>query len=439
MRAAFVALLALLFWGAAAAPAHADPGDIALRAARIFDGTSDRVVAGGVVLIRNGKIAAVGPRVAVPADAQVIDLGDATLLPGFIDAHVHLGGESSQDWNKDLVDGLRRTVPEATLRAASFARKTLRAGFTTVRNVGSSDFIDIGLRNGIEAGYVEGPRILAAGSALGARGGHCDGTGFPYGLFGAESGLKDGIASGADGFRDAVRFNHKYGADVIKICATGGVLSLGDDIDTPQLTDAEMRAIVDEAHRLRRKVAAHAHGDSGARAAVTAGVDSIEHGTFLTRATFELMKQRGTYLVPTLLAYEGINPDVRKMPPELTKKARAAIAGRAASMKLAITLGIKIALGTDAAVTPHGGNAREFGLMVRYGLTPAAALRAGTAAAADLLGIADQAGTLAAGKVADVVAVPGNPLDDITATERVFFVMKGGAVVRNDPPRPAKR
>jgi len=259
------------------------------------------------------------------------------------------------------------------------------------------------------------------------------------GRFGAETGLKDGIASGAERFRDAVRFQIKYGADVIKVCATGGVLSLHDSVDAPQLSKSEMAAIIDEAHRLGRKVAAHAHGDIGAREAVEAGIDSIEHGSFLTANTIALMKRRGTYLVPTLMEYEGIDPDRgAKLPPELAAKARAAIRGRAASMKLAIGRGVKVALGTDAGVVPHGTNAREFRLMVKYGMSPAAALRAGTAAAADLLGIADQIGTVVKGKVADLVAVPGDPLQDITVTERVFFVMKGGEVVRRDAPEPSR-
>ena len=434
MRAAFVALLALLFWGAAAAPAHADPGDIALRAARIFDGTSDRVVAGGVVLIRNGKIAAVGPRVAVPADAQVIDLGDATLLPGFIDAHVHLGGESSQDWNKDLVDGLRRTVPEATLRAASFARKTLRAGFTTVRNVGSSDFIDIGLRNGIEAGYVEGPRILAAGSALGARGGHCDGTGFPYGLFGAESGLKDGIASGADGFRDAVRLQVKYGALAIKICATGGVLSPTDSAGAQQYTEEEMHAIVETARMLSRRVAAHAHGAEGIKAAVRAGVTSIEHGSILDSEAVRLMVQHGTWLVPTLMAGEQVSQlaQAGRLPPAIAAKALAIAPRMQASFRLALGAGVKIALGTDAGVFQHGRNGHEFTLMVRYGMTPMQAIQAGTLSGATLLGRETEVGSVATGKFADLVAVKGDPLQDIAVLEHVDFVMKGGSVFKRD-------
>jgi imidazolonepropionase-like amidohydrolase len=440
------ALLALLVLSAAApaarAQARARPATavapIALKAQRLYDGRSNRLVSDAVVIVQGGEIAAVGSKLPIPSGARVIDLGDVTIMPGFIDVHVHLTGERSSDWNKDLVDDMRRGVPESAIRAATFAQRTLNAGFTTVRNVGAEEFIDFGLRDAIAHGWTRGPRILAAGHALGARGGHCDETGFPYDRFGHETGIKDGIAAGAERFREAVRFQVKYGADVIKVCVTGGVLSLADAVDAPQLTAAEMVALIDEAHRLGRKVAAHAHGDRGAREAVEAGIDSIEHGTFLSRSTMAIMKRRGTYLVPTLMAYEGVDPDKNKLPPEIAAKARAAVRGRAASMKLALEAGLKIALGTDSGVTRHGQNAREFRLMVKYGMTPAAALRAGTSAAADLLGIANQVGTVAKGKAADLVAVPGNPLQDVTVTERPLFVMKGGEVVRRDSPEPER-
>jgi imidazolonepropionase-like amidohydrolase len=432
-RAVVLAAVALVLGAAPAAAQQVPaPKTIALRAKRVFDVVTGKHIPNGVVLVQGERITGVGRNLAIPAGAQLIDLGDATLLPGFIDAHTHLSGQRSDDWNQDVIDGLRRDVPEESIRAAAFAERTLRAGFTTVRNVGAGDFVDVGVRDAVEHGWARGPRVVAGAHALGARGGHCDETGFPAGRFGAETGVADGIAAGPDGFRDAVRYQIKYGADVIKICATGGVLSLKDDVDAPQLTAREMEAIVDEAHRLRRKVAAHAHGDGGARAAVTAGVDSIEHGTFLTRETFALMKKRGAFLVPTLMAYEAIDPDRSKFPAEIARKARAAMRGRAASMKLAVSMGIKIALGTDAGVITHGTNAREFRLMVKHGLTPVAALRAGTSSAATLLGVAADTGTLVRGKRADIVAVPGDPLADITATERVFFVMKSGAVVRHD-------
>jgi len=273
--------------------------------------------------------------------------------------------------------------------------------------------------------------MLVATQALGARGGHCDTTGFPYLLFGKEPGIAEGIASGADAFRDAVRFEVKYGADVIKVCATGGVLSLTDEVDTPQLTQAEMDAIVDEAHRLRKKTAAHAHGAEGAKVAIRAGIDSIEHGSFLDDEALRMMKERGTYFVPTLMAgeYAGGRKTTRTYPPEIAAKAKAALEARSAAFRNAVRMGVKIAFGTDSAVSPHGRNAEEFALLVEHGLTPAAALRTSVAAAA-LLGVDRKTGTLEAGKDADVVAVPGDVLADVHATEKVSFVMKGGTVYK---------
>jgi imidazolonepropionase-like amidohydrolase len=411
---------------------------VVLKAARMFDGRSDSTVPNAMIVIEAGTIQAVGPGLRVPAGARVIDLGDATLLPGFIDAHVHLTGESSDDWYRAALEGLRRTVAEKAIRATEYARRTLVAGFTTVRNVGADDYIDVGLRNGINAGVIPGPRMLVSTSALGARGGHCDATGFPYLLFGKEPGMAEGIASGADAFRDAVRFEVKYGADVLKVCATGGVLSLSDEVDTPQLTQAEMDAIVDEAHRLRKKTAAHAHGAEGAKVAIRAGIDSIEHGSFLDEEALRLMKERGTYFVPTLMAgeYAGGRKSARTYPPEIAAKARAAVEARSGAFRNALRMGVKIAFGTDSAVSPHGRNAEEFALLVEHGMSPAAALRTATSVAAALLGLDKRAGTLEPGKDADVVAVPGDVLADIRATERVSFVMREGKVYRNDAVKP---
>ncbi len=407
------------------------PEIVAIKAARLFDGKGDSLVRNAVILVEGSKIKAAGSGIAIPQGARVVDLGDATLLPGLIDAHTHITFESSDNWAETAVERLRSGVAESAILATSYARKTLLAGFTTVRDVGATDDIDIGLRNSIRAGVVPGPRLLASGGGLGARGGHCDDTGVPYKLFGYESGLEHGIASGPDQFRDAVRFRLKYGADVIKVCATGGVLSLGDEVDTPQLTQAEMDAIVDEAHRLRKKVAAHAHGAEGAKIAVRAGVDSIEHGSFLDEEAWRLMKQRGTFLVPTLMAGEYVTAPERKYPAEIAEKARAARAARSTSFRKALEIGVRIAYGTDSAVSPHGRNAEEFKLLVDHGMSPAAALRAATSSAAELLGIARLTGTLEAGKEADIVAVPGDPLADIRRMEQVHFVMKGGKVFKS--------
>ena len=380
-------------------------------------------------------IKTVGSGLAAPAGATVIDLGDATLLPGFLDAHTHLTGESGDNWYVDAVTQLRRTVPEQALRASELARRTLLAGFTTVRDVGSTEYVDVALRNAIADGVVPGPRMLVAVHALGSRGGHCDNNGFPYLLFGREPGIADGIASGPDQFRDAVRFQVKYGADVIKTCASGGVLSLADAVDTPQVVQAEMDAIVDETHRLGKKAAAHSHGAEAAKVAIRAGIDSIEHGSFLDEEAHRMMKEKGTWLVPTALAAEYTGRRPRSYPPEIAQKAKAAAAASEVSLKRAIQMGVRIAFGTDSGVSPHGRNAEEFALLVRHGMTPAAALRAATSGSAELLGLAATVGTLEPGKEADIIAVPGDPLADVRATERVRFVMKGGKVFRNDERR----
>jgi imidazolonepropionase-like amidohydrolase len=437
MNARWLAVPSLLTL-ALSAPAHAQeaaPAVTVLKAARLFDGTRDTTVPDGVVIVEGSVIKAVGSGLAVPAGAVVVDLGDATLLPGIIDAHVHLTGEGGENWYKDVVDGLRRGVAEQAIRATELAKRTLMSGVTTVRNVGAGEFVDVGLRNSIAAGVVPGPRMLVATNSLGSRGGHCDTTGFPYLLFGRESGIQDGIAAGPDQFRDAVRFAVKYGADVIKVCASGGVLSLGDAVDTPQLTQAEMDALVDEAHHLRKRTAAHAHGAEAAKVAIRAGIDSIEHGSFLDDEAVRMMKAKGTYLVPTALAVEYTGRRPRNFPPEIAAKAKAAAEAHSAAMKRAVAAGVTIAFGTDSGVSPHGKNAEEFGLLVQYGgLSPAAALRT-VGASARLLGLEKETGTLEAGKLADVIAVPGDVLADVRATEKVLFVMRAGTVYRNDRAR----
>jgi imidazolonepropionase-like amidohydrolase len=407
-----------------------------LKAARLFDGKGDALMSPGVVVVTGGRITGVGTSATVPAGAEVIDLGDATLLPGLIDAHTHLTLPYGEDYNREQLDDLRETIAEKALDASVNARVTLMVGITTVRDVGSSDYLDVGLRNAIAKGDVPGPRMLVTVHALGATGGHCDGQdGFHAGLFGHESGPLEGVINGPDQARYAVRLDHKYGADMIKVCASGGVLSPTDDVDTPQLTQEELNAIVDEAHALRRKTAAHAHGAEAAKRAIRAGIDSIEHGSFLDEEALDMMKARGTYLVPTLMAAQGLQEKFDRgiyMPPAIAAKGHAAITAMHATFQRALAKGVKIGMGTDAGVYPHGRNTEEFHQMVDLGMKPAAALRAGTSADADLLGIADKLGTLETGKFADVVAVPGDPLQNIRQVEHVFFVMKEGVIYKNE-------
>ena len=412
-----------------------------LKAAAMFDGQHDTLVTPGLVVVTGGRIVAVGRDTAIPAGAEVIDLGDATLLPGFIDAHTHLTFPYSDDYNKEELESLQKTIAERALDASVNARVTLMAGFTTVRDVGSTDYLDVGLRNAIAHGDVPGPRMLVTVHALGSTGGHCDfQAGFRQGIFGHEAGPLDGVINGPDQARYAVRLDHKYGADMIKVCASGGVLSPTDDVDTPQLTQEELNAIVDEAHSLHRKTAAHAHGAEAAKRAIRAGIDSIEHGSFMDDEDLDMMKQRGTYFVPTLMAAQGLQEKFDRniyIPPAIAAKAHLAINSMHSTFQRALAKGVNIGLGTDAAVYPHGRNAEEFHQMVDLGMKPAAALKAGTSADADLLGIADKIGTLEPNKFADIVAVPGDPLQNVRQTEHVFFVMKEGIIYKNDKPAPA--
>jgi imidazolonepropionase-like amidohydrolase len=415
---------------ALAAPPPAPAAPVVVRAARLFDGRSDRLVSPGVVVVQGNRILATGPSAAIPSGARVIDLGDATLLPGLIDAHTHVTSEISDDWRKDELDLLKMPLAEVAIRSTVYARRTLLAGFTTIRDLGSNDQLDVGLRNAIREGVVPGPRILASVVAVGATAGHCDVHGYRPGALAQESAL--GVADGPDAIRAKVRQMVKLGADVVKVCASGGVLSETDDVDAPQLTEAELGALVDEAHALRRRAAAHCHGATAAKRAVRAGIDSIEHGSFLDEEALDLMKRHGTALVPTLMALE-ITDRLEKLgaPPKVVEKARQAKAAVHLTFRRAVEKGVRIAFGTDSGVTPHGENAREFRYMVEGGMRPVDALRAATSVNAGLLAAPD-VGSLEAGKLADVVAVPGDPTRDIAAMQKVLFVMKDGAVFRND-------
>jgi imidazolonepropionase-like amidohydrolase len=414
-------------------------GVVVLKAARLIDGTGAAAITNAVIVIDDNKIAAVGQArsVTVPANAKVIDLGDVTLLPGFIDAHTHLIGRVLGDPAGDTAL-VRDYESFGAILGVQHARATLMAGFTTVRNVGASGrFDDMALRKAIDEGWTQGPRMVTAGHALGMRGGHCDENGFRPGMF--DPGIEEGVADGPDQIRAAVRYQIKYGADVIKTCATGGVLSEGDAVGATQYTFEELKAMVDEAHKLERKVAAHAHGTDGIKLAVRAGVSSIEHGSFLDEESARLMKAQGTFLVPTLSAAEGVERAAKTgvLKGLRAEKALAAAAAVRHAIKLAVTTKVPIAFGTDAGVIPHGSNAHEFQLLVEWGgMSNMDALVAATSNAAKLLGWEKNIGSLTAGKWADIVAVPGDPLKDIRATEKVVFVMKNGVVFKQPSPSP---
>jgi len=396
------------------------PAPLILRAARWLDVAAGQIRAQAVVVVQDGRITSVGGE--IPAGARTVDLGDVTLLPGLIDAHTHLTGDLEGDW---VTRDVRELPADAALRGARNAKRTLEAGFTTVRNVAAGGFADIALMKAIDAGLVPGPRMIASAHALGITGGHCDATGWAPGIL--EGGPEEGIVDGVDAAIRGVRYQIKHGARVIKICATAGVLSFDATVGAQQLSDDEIRAIVEETARHGLKVAAHAHGTQGILAAVKAGVASIEHGSMLNDEIIALMKKKGTYLVPTAYLLTAMPLDL--LPPPIAAKAKQIIPLAQESHRQAIKAGVKIAFGTDAAVYPHGVNAREFAVYVGYGMTPIEAIRTATSGAADLLGVGDR-GTIAPGQLADLVAVPGDPLKDIKVMERVSFVMKGGVVVR---------
>ena len=412
-----------------AAGADADPVQVALvlRAAHLFDGVSGKLSEPGVVVVTGNRITAVGAGAALPANARIVDLGDATLMPGIIDAHVHLQGDSTDNWYKDVFDGIMRFPAEQAHYAAHTAKATLEAGVTTVRDLGSSDYQALGLRNAIRAGQIPGPRILVSNYAIGSTAGHADQDPYPPQRI-APAGPILGVCNGADECRAAVRYQIKFGADVIKFMASGGVLSQADPVDNVQLRQEEMNAIVSEAHAWGRKAAAHCHGDQAARMAIAAGVDSIEHGSFLEDDTLQEMKRKHVFLVPTLSALYFVMQKIDTFPPQIAAKARAAGSHIHTTFEHAVKIGVPIAMGTDAGVGPNGRNAVEFTLMTQYGMTAAQALAAGTSVGAELLGIADQTGSLVPGKLADVIAVAGNPLTAIGATEHPVLVMRDGVI-----------
>jgi imidazolonepropionase-like amidohydrolase len=408
------------------------PPPVHLRAARLLDVVTGDLVADGELLTDGERIARIGPG-EVPEGAIELDLGDVTLLPGLMDMEVNLlmGGP---DHESPLV-AVQDDPVVKTLRGVANARRTLRSGFTTVRNLGlfvqtGGLLLDVALKKAIDLGWIDGPRIVPAGHAISPTGGHLEPTMFQkIGPGVMPLTVEEGVADGVDQIRRAVRYQIKHGAELIKVCASGGVMSHTGPAGAQQYSSEELAAVAEEAHRAGLKVAAHAHGEDGIRAAIEAGIDCIEHGSLMSDETMDLMLERGTFLVPTTYLADGM--DVSRAAPELQAKAAEVFPRAKATISKAIERGVKIACGTDAPAIPHGRNAKELIALVDRGMKPLQAIQSATTMAAELID-KDDRGRLEAGLYADVIAVAGNPLDDIAATEQVRFVMKGGAVYRDD-------
>lgn len=402
-----------------------------IHAGRVIDGVSDTVRTNQTVVVDAGKITAIDNGFRAPAAGdRVIDLKDGTLLPGFFDMHVHLTSEYSKTAE---IDNYKQNEGDVAIEGVVYADRTLLAGFTTVRDLGDEYRASIALRNAINAGKVPGPRIIAAGKAIGTTGGHADPTNGWARRFPADPGPADGVVNSVDDARKAVRQRYKESSDTIKITATGGVLSIAKNGQNPQFTEEEIRAIVQTARDYGFKVAAHAHGAEGIKRAIRGGVDTIEHGTFMDDEAIKLMKEHGTYYVPTISAGEWVyrqaqDPDF--FPPVVRPKALAVGPQIKATFAKAYKSGVKILFGTDTGVSKHGENAKEFKLMVDGGMPPMEALKAATSVPAKFLDLFDKTGSIAVGKLGELVGVPGDPLKDISVTEHVVFVMKDGTVYK---------
>lgn len=404
---------------------------IIIKAGKLIDVENGKVLVNQMILVQNDSIVKIASRINIPKDATIIDLSKYTVLPGLIDCHTHITGQPSGDYYGDL---FRKSPVDVAITAHIYARKTLEAGFTTVRDLGSNGLVDIALRNAINKGDVVGPNIYAATVFIGSTGSHGDLNGFsPYLQFNTPKGLS-GIANGVEGVREQVRYNVKNGADVIKFGASAGVLSEEESVGAPQYSQEEMNAIVSEAKMWGRKTAAHAHGAEAIKMAVKAGVASIEHGSLVDEEGIQLMLSRGTYLVADVYDDEYILSEYAKLgfPEKIINKEKMVGKLQRENFQKAVQAGVKIAYGTDAGVYPHGWNGKQFKWMTRYGLSPMAAIQAATINAADLLGIKDKTGSITAGKKADIIAVITNPIDDINILEQVQFVMKNGVIYKNN-------
>ena len=436
IKRCLVVLVSLVCLSAAQQPQKtAPPKVVYIHAGHLFDATSDNVRDNVVILVVGDRIQSVGPAqtAEIPRGSTVIDLSHATVLPGLIDCHVHLDSRADR---YDEIYRFKDTPFSAAFAAVVHARKTLEAGFTSVRDVGSLPFLAVDLRNSINDGLVPGPRIVASGPPISITGGHGDLNNYSpqtrVSMFPEERDFQ--IADGVDQVRHVVRAQVKYGVDVIKILATGGVLSKGDSPGAPQFTPEELKAAADEAHMAGRKIAAHAHGTQGIKNAILAGIDSIEHASLIDDEGIRLAKERGVYLVMDIYNDDYILGKAIEfgLPKENVEKEKMVGRLQRENFEKAVKAGAKMAFGTDAGVYPHGDNAKQFYYMVKYGMTPAQAIRAATSSAADLIGRAKDVGTVEAGKYADLIAVTANPFEDVRALENVGFVMKGGVVYKDN-------
>ena len=428
LRHALSAAIAFVF--SAAALQAQEPAVTVIKAGKLIDTATGQVLADQTIVIKGDTIEAVGANLAVPAGATVIDLSSAVVLPGLIDMHLHITGQAS---DLPYADRFRRSFVDSAVLSPKYALNTLRAGFTSARVLGADGFVDVALRNAIDRGDIPGPRLQVATYYISSTGGHGDLVGFSPWLSDLAPPEMSGIANGVTEVREKVRYLVKYGANLIKFGASAGVLSEEESVGAQQYTQEEMNAIVDEARMWGKRVAAHAHGTEAIKMAIEAGVDSIEHGSLIDGEGIALMKEHGTYLVADVYNDDYIVSEFKRLgyPDKIIEKEKLVGRRQRENFMKAVTSGVKAAFGTDAGIFPHGWNARQFAYMVEWGMTPTQAIQAATVNAADLLGWSDRVGSIAAGKLADIIAVAGDPLADMKVLERVGFVMKGGVVYKD--------